>query len=88
MHEMMGKLLGTSLYDLIGNREKSFLDAAEKRYKLSIKRKMDDIGRSEAEIVVTACPVCIHTIELGAQLYGPKVKVLHIAEYLSEHLEE
>ncbi len=87
MHEMMGKLLGASLYDLMGDKEKRFLDAAERRYRLSIKRKMEDIEQSGAEIVVTACPVCIHTIELGSQLYGPKVKVVHLAEYLSEHLE-
>jgi len=85
--ENMAKMIGVDANLLIsGEKEHKFIEETEKAYKVALKRKIDDIKRSGAEIVVTACPTCIRTIMLGARLYGVNVKVLHIMEYLYDKI--
>ena len=85
--EAMAKFVGMPASMFVsGEKERRFLEETEKAYKAAIRRKMKDIEKSGAEIVVTACPVCIHTIELGAKLYGPSVKVVHLADYIADKM--
>ena len=87
MIEMMAKMVGADAKMFISSdKERKFIEETEKAYKIALKRKMDDIKKSGAEIVTTACPTCIHTIALGARLYGVNVKVLHIMEYLYDKI--
>ncbi len=85
LHEAMGQLTGMKFE--LSERESNFIAKAEEAYLKSIERKMRDVKQSEAEIVVTACPVCVETIQRGASLYGPEVEVLHLATYLVERIE-
>lgn len=88
MLEQMGKLLGVSSEDLVaGEKELEFIQKTAEHWTIAVKRKIDDIKKSGAEIVVTACPVCMHSIAGGAQLYGLKTQVRHIAAYIGERLQ-
>ena len=85
--EAMAKMLGIDAKLFISSdKERKFIEETEKAYKMALKRKIDDIKKSGAEIVVTACPTCIHAITLGARLYKANVKVLHIMEYLYDKI--
>lgn len=85
--EAIAKMFGVDAKQLISSdKERRFIEETEKAYKIALKRKIDDIKKSGAEIVVTACPTCMHTIALGAKLYGVNVKVLHIMEYLYDKI--
>jgi len=88
MLEQMSKLLGVSSRDLVASdKELEFIKKTAEHWSIAVKRKIDDIKKSGAEIVVTACPVCIHSIAGGSQLYGLKIQVRHIAAYIGEHIE-
>jgi len=88
MIEMMAQIMGVpAQMFLSGEKERQFIEKTEQAWALAVRRKIDDIKKSGAEIVTTACPVCMHSIEGGAQLYGLKVKVMHIAEYIADKLE-
>ncbi len=88
MIEEMAKLVGVEPSMLLsGEKEKSFIEKTQQAWAIAVKRKIDDIRKSGAKIVTTACPVCIHSIQGGAQLYGLDIKVLHIAEYLGNLIE-
>ncbi|ACB39354.1 (Fe-S)-binding protein [Pyrobaculum neutrophilum] len=87
MHMAMGKLLGMDIWGMLSAREKEFVEKSEDAYKKAIRRKMDDVRKSGAEVVVTACPVGIETIRLGTQLYGVNAKVVHIVDLVAEALE-
>ncbi len=84
----MAKLMGLepdALYD--GEKEKKFIEETTKAWSIAVKRKIDEIRESGAKIVVTACPVCIHSISGGAKLYNLPVDVKHIAEYIGERVK-
>ncbi len=66
----------------VSEEEMLFMRDTEEAYKLSIREKMRDIERSGAEIVITSCPFCMMTLELGSKLYGPSIKVIHFSSYL------
>ncbi|KSW11625.1 Fe-S oxidoreductase [Pyrodictium occultum] len=88
MIEEMAKLVGMPPeYLLKGEKEKRFVEKTMEAWSIAVKRKIDDIRRSGAKIVVTACPVCMHSIAGGAQLYGLNIEVKHIAAYVAERLE-
>ena len=88
MLEQMGKLLGVSSKDLVaGDKELEFIQKTAEHWTIAVKRKIDDIKKSGADVVVTACPVCMHSIAGGAQLYGLKTQVRHIAAYIGERLQ-
>lgn len=88
MIKMMGQALGLKPEDLIhSEKEAEFIKKIERDWAIAVKRKIDDVRESGADIVVTACPVCMHSIAGGAQLYGLKVQVRHVAGYVADHLE-
>ena len=83
MLEQMSKLLGVSRDDLVtSDKELEFIEKTAEHWSIAVKRKIDDIKKSGAEVVVTACPMCMRAIMVGAQLYGLKVQVKHIAAYI------
>jgi Fe-S oxidoreductase len=87
MIENIAKIIGidASMF-LSGEKEKEFLVKTHEAWKIAVKRKVDDIKKSGAKIVVTACPVCMYSIEGGAKLYGLDIEVKHFAEYIAERL--
>ena len=88
MIEMMAKLMGVDPSMMLsGEKEKEFILKTQEAWSIAVKRKIDDIKKSQAKIVVTACPVCMHSIEGGAKLYGLDIEVKHFAEYIAQHLE-
>jgi len=87
MIEMMSKLLGVDPKMMLsGEKEKEFILKTQEAWSIAVKRKIDDIKKSGAKTVVTACPVCLHSIEGGAKLYGLDIRVVHFAEYIAERL--
>lgn len=45
-----------------------------------LRRKMDHIKETGANIVVTSCPECVMQLERGACLFNVPIKVMHLAE--------
>ncbi len=87
MIEQMAKIVGVDPSMLVtGEKERRFIEKTQEAWAIAVKRKIDDIRKSGAKTVVTACPVCMHSIEGGARLYGLDIEVRHIAAYLAERL--
>ncbi|AEM37951.1 protein of unknown function DUF224 cysteine-rich region domain protein [Pyrolobus fumarii 1A] len=88
MIKQMSMILGISPDDLLaGDKERRFIEETEKAWAIAVKRKIDEIRESGAKLVVTACPVCMHSIAGGAKIYGLSVDVKHIAEYVGERVK-
>ncbi len=49
-------------------------------------RKMNNLKKSEADILVTSCPACMIQLSYGIRRHGLKTKVFHLSEMLA--LEE
>lgn len=86
-HMAMSKLLGVDIWSSLSEREKSFIKRSEAAYHKAIERKMEDVKKSGAKVVMTACPVCIATIARGAKLYGVNVEVDHLVNLVAKALE-
>ncbi len=87
MIRQMSQILGIRPEDLLdGEKEKHFIEETEKAWAVAVRRKIEEIRESKARIVVTACPVCIHSIAGGAKLYNLPVDVMHIAEYVGNRV--
>jgi len=67
-------------------REKKFIEETTRAWAIAVRRKIEEIRESGAKLVVTACPVCIHSIAGGAKLYNLAIDVKHIAEYIGERV--
>lgn len=52
-----------------------------------LKHKLNDAGRTGAEVLVTECPGCIMQLRGGAEKNKSGFAVRHIAEVLSDHLK-
>jgi len=50
-------------------------------------KKIENIRKTEAEIVVTDCPGCIMQIEGGLLKRGINTKVIHLSEFIENNLE-
>ena len=48
-----------------------------------LKRKMDNIRSTGAEMVLTSCPSCVMQLKYGARLYQVPVRVRHVSECLA-----
>ncbi|ABU82545.1 (Fe-S)-binding protein [Ignicoccus hospitalis] len=86
---MMGQLVGQEIR--LPPDEEEFERRIEERLKLATRRKVDDIAKSGAKLVLTACPACIETIQRGINWHGKDygiedVQVKHISEYLVDKL--
>jgi glycolate oxidase iron-sulfur subunit len=53
-----------------------------------LKRKMDNIRESKADVVITGNPGCISQIEYGAKKFNVDVKVVHFATLLKQALNK
>ncbi|ALU11368.1 4Fe-4S ferredoxin [Ignicoccus islandicus DSM 13165] len=87
---MMSQIVGMDIK--IPPKEEEFERNVEKKHLIAVRRKMEDIKKSGADIVATACPACIETIARGVKHYGKEmgishVKVIHISEYLADKLK-
>ena len=51
------------------------------------RRKMENIRRTNADIIVTSNPGCLLQIRAGLKKAGSQTRVLHIADYLAEALD-
>jgi len=49
-----------------------------------LEKKMEDINRTGAEVVVTANPGCLLQLRAGAALHGRNQRVVHVVEILDE----
>ncbi len=54
------------------------------------KRKIEDLESTQATYVLSDCPGCVFNIADGMYKHGDykKIKVMHLADYLAERLEE
>lgn len=62
---------------------------AVSHYEMSMKildRKMENIRRTGARVVVTLCPACIMQLRYGAETFGVPVEVVHLSEMLRRAL--
>jgi len=50
-------------------------------------KKIENIRKTEAEIVITDCPGCIMQIEGGLMKTGVDIKVMHLSQFLDEYIE-
>jgi len=51
------------------------------------KEKIEDLQKTQAEIVLSACPGCVLNLRDGAKKFNTGQKVMHIADYLGERLD-
>ena len=78
--------------ELLGNDvgaeewEDSFVMDLMTDYDKVLKVKSEEIKKSGAEIVVTACPTCIYSINRGKELSGGTFRAVHIVHYLFDKL--
>jgi Fe-S oxidoreductase len=49
-----------------------------------LKKKLDAVGETGAELLVTDCPGCVLQLKGGMDKRGAKVEVKHIAEVVAE----
>jgi len=52
-----------------------------------LRRKMESVGRSGAEVLTVENPGCLLQLDMGARRYGPEVRVRHIAEVVLEAMK-
>ena len=52
------------------------------------KEKVEDLRRTEADIVLTTCPGCVLNLKDGVKRHKVNQEVLHLADYLAETLQE
>lgn len=56
-------------------------------YELSrsvLDRKMDNLKKTESDVLVTSCPACMIQLSYGIRKHGLKTKVCHISELIRE----
>jgi Fe-S oxidoreductase len=53
-----------------------------------LKRKLDNVEATGAEILVTDCPGCVLQLRGGMDRRGGKVRVKHIAEVVAEEQQK
>jgi len=51
-----------------------------------LERKMENVRRTGANLLVTACPACIMQLRFGAKRYGVPVEVVHVTQVLQRAL--
>uniref|UniRef100_A0A7C1T6M2 (Fe-S)-binding protein n=1 Tax=Thermofilum pendens TaxID=2269 RepID=A0A7C1T6M2_THEPE len=84
--EMFEGLLGTRIP--ISEKEKVFMDKLYKDMLIASKAKVDEIKKSGASVVVTACVGCVHTLHLASKAYGLGVEIKTLPEFIAELLPE
>jgi Fe-S oxidoreductase len=84
--EMFEGLLGGKIP--ISEKEKVFLDKLYKDMLIASKAKVDEIRKSGASTVITACVGCVHTLQLASKAHGLGVEIKTLPEYIAELLPE
>ena len=84
LREIVGKVTGESFEPK--DWEEDFIRDLMKDYGRVVKEKVDEISQVKAEVVVTACPTCIYSINKGARALGKEFRSVHIAHYLVDKL--
>ncbi|WP_448584496.1 (Fe-S)-binding protein [Thermocrinis sp.] len=51
------------------------------------KEKIEDIKKTNAQIVLTSCPGCVLNLKDGVKTYKTNQEVMHLADYLAERLQ-
>ena len=49
-----------------------------------LKRKMENVNRTGADVIATANPGCILQLRAGVHLHGKGQRVVHVVELLDE----
>ncbi len=52
------------------------------------KEKVQDLQKTQAQVVLTTCPGCVLNLKDGVKKHQTGQEVLHLADYLAERLEE
>ncbi len=52
------------------------------------KEKVQDLQKTQAQVVLTTCPGCVLNLKDGMKKHQTGQEVLHLADYLAERLEE
>lgn len=52
-----------------------------------LSRKIDNIRKTEANLVVTSCPACIMHLNFGLRKHGMNMKVCHISEIMDDSFD-
>ncbi len=84
--QFLGKLTGTTMQ--VSDEEMNFLKKLEHDMYIASKGKIDEIRKSKAKIVASACVGCIHTIRLSSRVHGLDVSVVNIVEVLADKIEK
>jgi Fe-S oxidoreductase len=53
-----------------------------------LKKKIDNIKDSGAEIVAVGCPACMMQIQGGLDKQAPNIKIKHVAQIIAEQIKE
>jgi len=51
-----------------------------------LKRKLDNVEKTDAEVLVTDCPGCVMQLRGGMDKRGSEIRVRHIAEVIAEEI--
>ena len=67
-----------------GKKEFGKLLTEDRIIRTLLKKKLDAVAETGAELLVTDCPGCVLQLKGGMDQRGGKVKVMHIAEAVAE----
>jgi len=91
-----GKLIELAGYDYVKSKDEDVCCGFGGSYSVDfpeisseiLKKKLDNIEATEAELLVTDCPGCVLQLRGGMDKRGGKIKVKHIAEVIAEKQTE
>lgn len=78
--ELVGEDFGPKEY------EEEFVEDLMRDYEKVMREKADEISKPGVELIVTACPTCVYSINKSAEISGKKFRAVHIAHYLIDKL--
>ena len=52
-----------------------------------LSKKLDDIHKTDAQVLMTECPGCVMQLRGGVKKRGGTIQVKHIAEALAENIK-
>ena len=58
------------------------LDEAISYYQKVLDRKMENLKKTGADLLVTSCPACIMQLSYGVRKHGLSTRVCHISELI------
>jgi Fe-S oxidoreductase len=90
--EEPGKLIELAGYDYVKSKDEDVCCGFGGSYSVDfpeisseiLKKKLDNVEATEAELLVTDCPGCVLQLRGGMDKRDGKIKVKHIAEVIAE----